>query len=198
MKKQNRWKDHYTDRAREEKWLARSIYKLEEIDKKQRLIKRGFRLLDLGCFPGSWSQYCLKKVGKTGEVIGLDIKSPDRINADNFRFIKADILTLDMERLALKVGKMDIVISDMAPQTSGIRVADTVRSIALAEKAFEIARAVLKKKGHFLCKIFEGEELKSFRGGVSKYFDQIKLLRPEAVRKRSREVYLLGKGFITI
>jgi 23S rRNA (uridine2552-2'-O)-methyltransferase len=196
MKKQNRWKDHYTDRAREEKWLARSVYKLEQIDKKHRLVQRGFRLLDLGCFPGSWSQYCLKKVGKTGEVVGLDIRSPDRINADNFRFIEADILRLETDRLAMEVGEMDAVISDMAPQTSGISVTDTARSIALAEKAFEITRAVLKEKGNFLCKIFEGEELKSYKGGILQYFDQIKLLRPEAVRKRSREVYLLGIRFI--
>lgn len=192
MKKQNRWKDHYTNRAREEKWLARSVYKLEQIDKKHRLIQRGFRLLDLGCFPGSWSQYCLKKVGKTGEVVGLDLKIPDRINAGNFRFIKADILKLETDRLALEVGEMDAVLSDMAPLTSGISVTDTARSIALAEKAFEIARVVLKEKGSFLCKIFEGEELKSFKGDVLKYFNQIRLLRPEAVRKRSREVYLLG------
>lgn len=196
MKKQNRWKDHYTDRAREEKWLARSVYKLEEMDKKHGIIQRGSRLLDLGCFPGSWSQYCLKKVGKQGEVIGLDIKQPDRINADNFKFIKADILSLDTDRLAPEVGKMDMVISDMAPQTTGIRIADTTRSVALAEKALEVARAVLKQKGHFLCKIFEGEELKFFRDNTSKYFDQIKLFRPAAVRKRSREVYLLGMGFI--
>ena len=195
MKKQNRWKDHYTNRAREEKWLARSVYKLEQIDKKHRLIQRGFRLLDLGCFPGSWSQYCLKKVGKTGEVVGLDLKIPDRINAGNFRFIKADILKLETDRLALEVGEMDAVLSDMAPLTSGTSVTDTARSIALAEKAFEIARVVLKEKGSFLCKIFEGEELKSFKGDVLKYFNQIRLLRPEAVRKRSREVYLLGIDF---
>jgi 23S rRNA (uridine2552-2'-O)-methyltransferase len=196
MKRKNSWKDHYTDRAREEKWLARSVYKLEEIDKKHGIIKRGFRLLDLGCFPGSWSQYCLKKVGRKGEVVGLDIKSPDRINADNFRFIKADILTLETDRLAQEVGKVDAVISDMAPKTSGIRVADTIGSIALAEKAFEIARALLKEKGYFLCKIFEGEELKPLRNNVSEYFNQIKLVRPAAVRKRSREVYLLGLMFI--
>ncbi|MFC1867140.1 SAM-dependent methyltransferase [Thermodesulfobacteriota bacterium] len=192
MRNRNRWKDHYTDRAREEKWLARSVYKLEEIDRKYGLISRGCRLLDLGCYPGSWSQYCIKRVGKRGEVVGLDIKEPDRFSAINFIFIEADILTLKTEWLAREVGKMDAVISDLAPHTTGIRVTDTIRCLALAEKALEIALAVLKNKGHFLCKVFEGEGLKAFRDTVSGYFDQTRFLRPSAVRKRSREAYMLG------
>ena len=82
MTKGNKWKDHYTERAREEKWLARSVYKLEEIDRKYRFIRRGCRLLDLGCYPGSWSQYCINKVGKRGEVVGLDIKEPEQFFND--------------------------------------------------------------------------------------------------------------------
>ncbi|MBW1912804.1 MAG: RlmE family RNA methyltransferase [Deltaproteobacteria bacterium] len=196
MTKGNTWKDHYTDRAREEKWLARSVYKLEEIDRKHRLIRSSCRLLDLGCYPGSWSQYCIKKVGGTGEVMGVDLKKPDRFSASNFRFIEADILTLDIQWLARKAGKRDAVISDLAPRTSGIRVADASRSLELTERAFEIALAVLKRNGHFLCKIFEGEDLKDFRNRSSSHFKQVQLIRPAAVRKRSREVYLLGSGFI--
>ncbi|MBW2608951.1 MAG: RlmE family RNA methyltransferase [Deltaproteobacteria bacterium] len=192
MGKQNRWKDHYTDRAREEKWLARSVYKLEEIDKKHRLIRRGQRLLDLGCYPGSWSQYCIKRVGDRGEVTGIDLKQPDRFSAPNFRFIEADIFHLDTDWLAREVGQRDAVISDLAPQTTGVRVADASRSLDLAERALEIALAVLKKNGHFLCKIFEGEDLKAFRDRSHSYFSQMRLIRPSAVRKRSREVYLLG------
>ena len=192
MSKQDKWKDHYSNRAREEKWLARSVYKLEEIDRKFGIIRRGFRVLDLGCYPGSWSQYCLKKVGKRGEVVGLDIKAPDRISAENFRFIKTDILTLDTGWLAREVGKTDAVISDMAPNTTGISLVDTSQSLALAEKALEIALAVLKEEGHFLCKVFEGEDFKDFRGRAASCFYQVRLLRPAAVRKRSREVYVLG------
>lgn len=192
MKKQNPWKDHYSDRAREEKWLARSVYKLEEIDKKHRIIRPGFRLLDLGCYPGSWSQYCIKRVGKRGEVVGLDIKAPKRLSAENFRFIEADILTLEIDWLAQEVGKIDLVISDLAPKTTGISLVDTSQSLILAEKALEISLAVLKEKGHFLCKVFEGEDFKAFRDRTSGSFDQVRLLRPSAVRKRSREIYLLG------
>lgn len=192
MKRQNKWKDHYSRRAREEKWLARSIYKLEEIDRKYSLIRPGFRLLDLGCYPGSWSQYCIKKVGKTGEVMGLDIKSPDHVSSENFRFIEADILKLEIEWLVREAGKMDAVISDLAPKTTGIRLVDTNQSLNLAEKALDITLAVLKEKGNFLCKVFEGEDFNTFRDRVACCFEQVRVLRPGAVRKGSREVYVLG------
>ena len=192
MKKQNDWKDHYTERARKEKWPARSVYKLEEIDKKHDLIHSGFRIMDLGCYPGSWSQYCLKKVGKKGEVFGLDLKEPEGISAENFKFLKTDIFKLDNNHLAVEFNKMDAVISDMAPNTTGIKVADTARSLELCEKAFEIALITLKKNGHFLCKVFEGGDLKLFKDQVATCFTRTRILRPSAVRKRSKEIYLLG------
>jgi 23S rRNA (uridine2552-2'-O)-methyltransferase len=196
MTKQDRWKDHYSIRAREEKWPARSVYKLEEIDRRHRIIRRGFRVLDLGCYPGSWSQYCLKRVGKGGEVLGLDIKSPDGISNVNFRFIQNDILNLEPGRLAREAGIMDAVISDLAPNTTGISLVDTSQSLALAEKALEIALAVLREGGHFLCKVLEGEDFKAYGERASGCFHQIRFLRPAAVRKRSREVYLLGLGLV--
>jgi len=157
MIKRRTWADHYSRKAREEKWLARSVYKLDEIQRRYRLIRRGDRLLDLGCYPGSWSQYCLKAVGPRGDVVGIDMKRPDRLSAPNFRFIQVDICTLEPEHLRREIGTRDAVISDLAPQTGGIRVADTSRSMALAGKALETARTVLRKKGHFLCKVFENE-----------------------------------------
>ena len=192
MPKGSTWKDHYTDRAREERWLARSIYKLEEIDRKYSLIGKGSRLLDLGCYPGSWSQYSLEKVGPRGEVVGVDLREPERFSAPNFRFIKADVLTLNIEWLAKEIGFRDTVISDLAPQTTGIKVADTSRSMKLAKKALEISLALLKEKGHFLSKVFEGEDLKAFRNEVKNRFDQMRLIRPSAVRRGSKEIYLLG------
>ena len=101
----NKWKDHYTDRAREENWLARSVYKLEEIDKKYRLIKQGSRILDLGCYPGSWTQFCIKRAGQGGKVIGIDIQRPDRVSSPNFRFIEADILAFNPEAMFRTQGK---------------------------------------------------------------------------------------------
>jgi len=188
----NRWKDHYTDRAREENWLARSVYKLEEIDKKYRLIKQGSRILDLGCYPGSWTQYCLKRAGQGGKITGIDLQRPARVSSPNFRFIQADILELNPESISPDIGEIDLVISDLAPQTTGNKFADTCGSMTLVEKALEIAVPVLKNGGHFICKVFEGEDFKPFKDKVSGYFDQTRILRPSAVRKRSREVYLIG------
>jgi len=192
MGKTNTWEDHYTRRAREERWLARSVYKLEEIDRKVRLIRSGDRVLDLGCYPGSWSQYSVVKVGPTGEVVGVDLKKPDRFSSPRFRFIEADVLSLDVAWLRELVGTRDLVISDLAPATSGISVTDTSRSIELARRALELALAVLKKGGHFLCKVFEGPEVKALRTELAEHFARVQAHRPSAVRKASREIYLLA------
>jgi 23S rRNA (uridine2552-2'-O)-methyltransferase len=192
MGRTNTWEDHYTRRAREEKWLARSVYKLEEIDRKAHLFRSGDRVLDLGCYPGSWSQYSVAKVGPKGEVVGLDVKRPDRFSSPRFRFVEADVLSLDVAWLKEQVGVKDLVISDLAPATSGVSVTDASRSIVLARRALEIALAVLKKRGHFLCKVFEGPELRAFRTELSGHFAKVQALRPSAVRKASREVYLLA------
>ena len=186
------WEDHFTRRARDEKWLARSVYKLEEIDKKCKLILPGHRVLDLGCYPGSWSQYCTRRVGLQGEVVGVDLKRPDRFAAPNFQFLEADVLNLDLERLKKKISPRNVVISDLAPQTSGIHVVDTSRSMELARKALVIALGLLQKRGHFLCKVFEGEDIKELRIEISRHFKEARTVRPAAVRKASREVYLLG------
>ncbi len=193
--KKNRWDDHYARRARDEKWLARSIYKLQEIDKKFRLIHKGDRLLDLGCYPGSWSQYGIKMVGPKGDVVGIDLTRTDRLLFPNFKFIKGDVLSLDLDRLVREVGPRDAVISDMAPQTTGIRLTDESRSLSLAKRAAEIALVLLTKKGRFVCKVFEGEDLKPLRTEISLHFRQVRVFRPQAVRKGSREVYLLGLEF---
>ena len=195
MGKGNRWEDHYARRAREEKWLARSVYKLQEVDGKHHIIRPGDRLLDLGCFPGSWSQYAIKRVGPRGEVVGVDIQEPDRFSAPNFRFVKGDVFDLSLDWLKGEIGPRDVVMSDMAPPTTGIRVADASRSMELAKRALDIASVLLKKGGYCLCKVFEGEDMKALREDFSPHFNKVRTLRPTAVRKASREVYLLGLGF---
>ena len=192
MGKTNTWEDHYTRRAREERWLARSVYKLEEIDRKVRLFHAGDRVLDLGCYPGSWSQYSVLKVGPKGDVVGVDVKKPDRFSSPRFRFIQADVLLLDVEWLRKQVGTRQLVISDLAPATSGIHVTDTSRSMELARKALEVALALLDRRGHFLCKVFEGPEVNAFRTELAGHFSKVQTLRPSAVRKASREIYLLA------
>jgi len=194
--KQNRWEDHYTRRAKKEKWLARSVYKLQEIDNKFKLIQKGSRLLDLGCYPGSWTQYALKKVGNQGEVVGIDLTKPDQLLMDGFRFIQADVMSLEPQWLTREISPRDVVVSDLAPSTTGISATDTSRSITLARKALEIACTLLKRNGSFVCKILEGEDIKGFKAEVSGNFRQVRLFRPKATRKRSREVYLVGQSWM--
>jgi len=198
LMKTNRWVDHYARQARDEKWLARSVFKLQEMDKKYRLIRMGDRLLDLGCYPGSWSQYGIKTVGSEGEVVGIDLTPPGRLSYPNFRFIEHDILTIDTGWLAREVGPRDVVISDLAPQTTGISGTDVSRSMLLATRALDIACLLLKKKGNFVCKVFEGEDLKAFRLELSTHFRKTQTVRPRATRKRSREVYLVGLGLVNL
>ncbi len=193
---ENRWDDYYTRRARDEKWLARSVYKLQEIDKKFRLIRKGDRLLDLGCYPGSWSQYGINRVGPKGEVVGVDLTTPESLSYPNFRFIHADVLTLNTEKLLPELGPRDVVMSDLAPKTTGIKSTDASRSIELARMAVKVARSVLKRKGHFVCKVLEGEDLGNFKFEVSPHFQKIRLFRPKSTRKRSSEVYLVGLNWL--
>lgn len=193
--KSNRWDDHYTARAKKEKWLARSVYKLQEIDQKFKVIHKGDRVLDLGCFPGSWCQYAISKVGKMGAVTGIDLKLTKAVSAPNFECIQADIEILEPSELGARVGTATLVLSDMAPPTTGIRDRDAARSLTLSEKAFEIARALLENEGRFVCKIFEGGDVGAFKTQLSPYFEKIRLFRPKATRKKSREVYVVGTGF---
>lgn len=190
----SKWEDHYARRARAEKWLARSVYKLEEIDRKHHVLRTGGRILDLGCYPGSWSQYAIQKVGPKGEVVGVDLKQPERLRSGNFRFILADVLSLDIEGLFGQIGYRDAVISDLAPKTTGVAVADVSRSLELAEKALLIGLRVLRPGGGFLCKIFEGQGAGELRKKVSPHFRKMRIIRPSAVKKASREIYLLGQG----
>lgn len=188
----NAWDDHYARRAKREKWLARSVYKLEEIDRRFRLIRPGARVLDLGCSPGSWAQYALKQTGPRGDVAGVDLTVPERLSAPNFRAIQADVLSLDPDRLLERVGSRDVVISDLAPKTTGVKSADASRSAELVRAAFRIALVLLNPEGHFLCKVFEGQEVQELRQEFSRHFQRIRGVRPKAVRKGSRELYLLA------
>ena len=194
--KGNPWDDHYARKARQEEWLARSVYKLEEIDKRFQLIRKGYRILDLGCHPGSWSQYATLKTGPKGEVVGVDLNPPERFSAANFRFIEADVFTLDLDWLVTEIDPRDVVMSDLAPRTTGIASTDVSRSIGLARRALELATGLLKEGGHFVCKVFEGEDFGPFRNEVGSHFGKTKTARPPAVRKRSREVYIVGLGFL--
>lgn len=185
--------DFYRKKAKEEKYPARSIYKLKEIDGKYKLIKQGDFVLDLGYAPGSWLMYLSKKVGKRGRISGIDADDIKIKIPQNAIFLKEDIMGFIPSEV--EGDKFNAVVSDLAPNTSGIDSADTEKSLELCERALEIAKNVLKDNGNFLCKIFEGEGINDFFNKVKENFKFTKRFRPQATRKQSREIYIIGKEF---
>lgn len=184
--------EFYTRKAREEMYPARSVYKLQEIDNRYHIFKKGDKVLDLGSAPGSWLKYISGKVSSKGEVLGIDVEDVKIPLLQNVKFVKKDILDEDIFDLGWLKIKYDVVVSDLSPKTSGIRSLDVAKSLDLSEKAWEIAKRVLKPGGNFVCKIFEGEGVDKFFGKVSLHFKFAKRFRPKAVRKESREFYLVA------
>lgn len=186
-------KDHYFRKAKKENFLARAIYKLEEIQKKHKILKPGFRVLDLGASPGSWIQLASSVVGPSGLVVGIDLKPIEHTFPKYVKTLQGDIFDAEFVEAGLRdYIPFDVVMSDMAPSTSGIKVADSARSALLVERALEIARLVLKPGGSFLTKIFQGSEFHELLLETKKAFAQTRVIKPEASRKQSREIYILA------
>ena len=192
-KKNQSWQDHYTRRAIKERYPARSVYKLQEIQQKHFLIKKGHKILDLGCSPGSWLIYAAQLTGDTGRVVGIDLK-PVKIQVPaQVQIITADVFSLNVESLGRD---FNVVLSDMAPDTTGHKAVDAARSFNLCETALSIAQKVLLPGGHFICKIFQGPDFKQFHAAVRAVFDEQKIFKPQSSRKTSKEIYLIGLGLI--
>ena len=185
---QNR-KDFYFKKAKKEGYAARSIYKLLEINKKYDLIKPNSRVLDLGSAPGSWVQACLKL--KVKEITGVDINTV-KVQHKNFKFIKEDIYNLD----AKKLKDYDVVLSDLAPNTSGNKDLDAEKSIELSTKALEIAKTALKPNGNFLVKVFQGPNFEVLLKEIKSNFSFCKSFKPKSSRKESKETYIVAKDYI--
>ena len=187
-------KDHFYHKAKEENFAARSIYKLEEIDQKFRIIKAGMQVLDLGAAPGSWSQYLSTKVGEKGRVLGVDL-IPVGLTLPNAVFIHADLRDLNLEKIFLEnnfVPPFDGVFSDMAPRTTGIRVTDQARSTELCELALHISDRFLKPGGNFVCKFFHSDDFTELKKQIDSRFGKVEVLRPKSTRKESKEIFLIG------
>jgi 23S rRNA (uridine2552-2'-O)-methyltransferase len=187
-------RDHYFKKAKQENFAARSVFKLEEIDKKFRLFKPGQKVLDLGASPGSWSQYSSKMVGETGHVLGVDL-SPVTVKLKNAVFIQADLRDLNLEEIFKEHGfepPFDLVLSDMAPKTTGIRMTDQARSMELCELALDVARRFLKKDGHFVCKLFHSDDFAKLRNEIKNSFQKFEAVKPDSTRKISKEIFLVG------
>ena len=173
--KRNRWQDHYSQRAKKERFPARSVYKLKEIQKKYRLIKKGDKILDLGCAPGSWLLYAADVTGTTGQVIGIDLV-PVKIDVpSHVKIYTGDILSMDDEFFSSLGQDVDVVMSDMAPSTTGNRLVDSTRSYTLCQMALTVAQTTLKTGGSFVCKIFQGEDFKEFSDSVKAVFNRHKI-----------------------
>ena len=185
--------DHYFRKAKKENYLARAIYKLEEIQNKYKILRPGHRVLDLGAAPGSWIQLVSGVVGPSGRVVGIDLKRIEHVFPRHVITLQGDIFEREFMEESLRDHlPFDVVLSDMAPSTSGIKVADSARSALLFEGAFEIACSVLKPGGTFLAKIFHGPDFHRLLAEAKKQFGQTRAIRPEATRKQSKEIYILA------
>ena len=184
--------DPFRTRARAEGYVARAVYKLKEIDEKYRLCREGMRVLDLGCSPGSWLQYLAARVGRQGLVLGVDA-APLAIPAvPPLYFLQSEVESLDLESLAAISPGFDLVVSDLAPNTTGVREVDQRRSLELAQQALKLARRFLRPGGHFLVKLFAGPDLPELATAIKKEFRTFRQVKPAGSRAASRELYLLG------
>jgi 23S rRNA (uridine2552-2'-O)-methyltransferase len=185
--------DHYFKKAKQEKYYARSVYKLEEIDKKYRLLKKGINVLDIGCSPGSWSQYILKKIGN-GHISGIDINDSIRLRDSRFTFINCDIFDFDNSILNKEFKTFDIITSDAAPNTTGNKFADAAQSLDIVKKVFSIAENILQPGGTVVAKVFQGEDLKAFLVEIKNSFEKVTLFKPKSSRKESREIFIIAQN----
>jgi 23S rRNA (uridine2552-2'-O)-methyltransferase len=193
-------KEHFTDpyvqRAKAEGFRSRAIYKLEEMDRKVKLLHPGQVVLDLGAAPGGWSQYARRKIGRHGRVVAMDILPMDAING--VEFVLGDFREDEvLEQLIGMVGEraVDVLLSDMSPNLSGIDAIDQPSSLYLVELALDMANRVLKKDGAVLIKTFQGYGFQEVVAAARRNFGLVKLLKPDASRSRSPELYLLASGF---
>lgn len=189
MKK--RWSDHYTKKAKDAGYGARSVFKLQEIQRRTKVIPRGGRAVDLGCFPGSWSRYLLEQGIR--QLVGIDFEVPKGLQG---HFIEGS--ALDVEAAAILEaleGPADIVCSDMAPATTGNRHGDHVRQVELARRALELATQLLAPGGAFVVKLFDGPEAQAYVLDVRKHFGKLRRIKPDATRKRSVELFVVATGF---
>ncbi|MDX1453864.1 MAG: 23S rRNA (uridine(2552)-2'-O)-methyltransferase RlmE [Gammaproteobacteria bacterium] len=200
-KSSSRWlTEHFSDefvkRAQAEGWRSRAVYKLEEIDQKDRLFKPGMTVIDLGAAPGGWCQYVVKKLGKKGRLLALDILDMEPM--DGVEFLQGDFTDDEpLARLLDTLGndRPDLVISDMAPNMSGMDAIDQPKSMYLAELALDLAEKVLRPGGSFLTKIFQGEGFDEYLRQLRSKFGTVVTRKPKASRGRSREVYLLARNY---
>ncbi len=191
-------KDFYYRKAKQKGLRARSAFKIEEILRRHRLLGPGQAVLDLGAAPGGFLQVLGEAVGERGVAVGVDLEPIRNLGKPWVKTAVVDLLSPDALRRirALHPGRFDLVTSDMAPKTIGVKITDEARSLELARMALQVARETLKLGGSFIAKVFMGGDFPAFRKEVQALFDEVRVARPEATRESSYEVYVVGKGFM--
>lgn len=190
-------KDHYFNKAKDENYFARSIYKLEEIDVKYKILRPGMKVVDLGYHPGSWIQYTSEVIGKDGLVIGIDIREVNKklSGVANVRVFQKDIFDIhDLSQLGVSE-PFDTVLSDMAPNTTGIKSLDQDRSLNLVESVFGLLPRFLKPGGNFVIKVFDSQNAQNYLKEQKGLFNEFQFLKPKSTRSVSKEFFVIGKNF---
>lgn len=187
-------RDFYFKKAKEKNFAARSVFKLEEIDQRLKVFRGAQKVLDLGCAPGSWSQYACQKIGPKGFCLGIDL-SRVALNIPNAKFVQGDAFneeTLSSFMSENGIEQFDVVMSDMAPKTTGIRDQDQTRSFDLCVRALDVAKRSLKPNGTFIVKFFHSGMFDEYMKMVKPLFAKTEIIRPSATRKQSYEIYIIG------
>lgn len=188
--------DHYYKKAKSEGYAARSIYKLDEIDRDFHILKKGNVVVDLGCAPGSWMQYVETRILPGGRAYGIDLLPVKVAFGPHVTTIEGDAFEVTLEQLtdtpAGPLPAVDVVLSDMAPNTTGVRAVDQARSMALCERALEVAVRLLRPGGRFVVKVLEGGEMKAFVTACQQSFSVVKIKRPKSTRDGSTETFVIG------
>jgi 23S rRNA (uridine2552-2'-O)-methyltransferase len=194
-----RVQDFYFKKAKKENYPARSVYKLEEAQKKYRFLKQGQRVVDFGCHPGSWSLYAADIVGPNGLVVGVDLQKTNLSGQKGHAEMHClcyDVYADDMvDRLQKICPGFHVVLSDMAPRTTGNQYSDHQHSLRLVRRLLALCRSLLHENGSFYCKVFQGEDFPDFVEECRVVFETVKVVKPDSSRRESREVFVLGRNY---
>jgi 23S rRNA (uridine2552-2'-O)-methyltransferase len=189
-------RDPYVQMARRDGWRSRAVYKLEQIAEKERILFPDMVCIDLGAAPGSWSQYVTERLKGRVQIVALDLLPMDSL--PSVEFIQGDFTednVLSRLHQCLKDRRADLVMSDLAPNISGNKAVDQPKSMYLAELALELTRQVLKPKGSFVCKVFQGEGTDAYIAVARRSFERVRVMKPKASRAASSEVYLVARNY---
>lgn len=191
------YRDHYFLKAKQENYPARSVYKLKELDRKFRLFAPGMHVLDLGAAPGSWSLGAAERIGARGRILACDLQTTNTAFPPNVVFMQEDVFARSaaFEQALAEMGPFHVVMSDMAPRTTGTRFTDQARSLELCLEALEVAKRCLRPGGHFVVKIFMGPDIQDLVQPMRRCFGTVKSFKPKSSRAESKETFFVGMGF---